>query len=323
MGTVTRLPAEGAALIALDWGTTMLRAYLLDADGAVVSERAEPWGIMQLGARDFVTACRDVSSEWSSRPDLPVIASGMIGSANGWMEAPYRTAPAGAAELASALVRVRDTKVLIVPGVSQTYGTPDVMRGEETQAIGAIALRSDLGGDSLLLFPGTHSKWVRIRDERIDTFSTYMTGELYGVLRSHSILGRLANGGADLLSADAGIAAFVLGVTTALDSERGTESLLFSARSRVLLGDLRAEASLEYLSGILIGGELRSALADGRKPDALVGDRALCARYSTALGLFGIRDVPVIEGAAPIGLWQIAIAAGLCSRTVAFTGGTQ
>jgi 2-dehydro-3-deoxygalactonokinase len=168
-----------------------------------------------------------------------------------------------------------------------------------------------------LIFPGTHSKWVHVRDEKISSFSTYMTGELFAVLRNHSILGRLAGDSAAPAS-DAAAHAFALGVRAARDSRRGTEALLFSARSRVLLGDMPADVSLEYLSGILIGGELRSALADERKPAALVGDLTLCTRYANALAAFGVTKVPVIEDAAPAGLWAIAVAAGLCSGAAAF-----
>ena len=319
MGTVARPAPEGGALIALDWGTTMLRAFLVDAAGVVSAERAEPWGIMQVAHRDFAGACRDITIQWSTATELPIIASGMIGSANGWMDAPYRPTPAGAEELASALVQVAGTKLHIIPGVSQQHGSVDVMRGEETQAIGALSLVPSLGDGALLVFPGTHSKWVRIRDHRIVSFSTYMTGELYGVLRTHSILGRLADGTTHVLSTDEGDAAFALGVTTARDSTRGTEALLFSARARVLLGNLRAAASLDYLSGLIIGGELRDALGDAMAPDALVGDAALCARYMAALALFGIPDVPRIDRAAPTGMWQIAHAAGLIARPAAFT----
>ncbi|MDQ2668819.1 MAG: 2-dehydro-3-deoxygalactonokinase, partial [Gemmatimonadota bacterium] len=265
MATETSPRTAPGALIALDWGTSMLRAYLIDATGTVTGERAEPWGIMQLGARDFASACREVTTQWSSAAELPVIASGMVGSANGWVEAPYCAAPAGVCELAAALRVVPGAPVHIVPGVSQRIDAADVMRGEETQAIGALALNARFRDDALLIFPGTHSKWVHVRNDRISTFNTYMTGELFAVLRDHSILGRLADA-SPVRAGYPAANAFALGVRTARDSRRGTEALLFSARSRVLLGDMAAEVSLEYLSGIIIGGELQSALDGEAKP---------------------------------------------------------
>jgi 2-dehydro-3-deoxygalactonokinase len=306
----TRAPAS-PALIGLDWGTTSLRAYLMDATGTVIGERLEPWGIMHLGDRDFARTRSDITDQWAGAADLPVIACGMVGSANGWMDAPYCPVPAGVSELAAALRIVDGTKVHIVPGVSQRREAADVMRGEETQAIGVLAMNHRLPDDSLMIFPGTHSKWVHVRNGRIASFSSYMTGELFAVLRDHSILGRLADASTPP-SSDSAASAFAFGVRAARDSRRGTEALLFSARSRVLVGEMPADVSLEYLSGVLIGGELRSALADERKPAALVGERSLCARYGNALAAFGVTKVPVIEDAAPAGIWAIAVAAGLC-----------
>jgi 2-keto-3-deoxy-galactonokinase len=288
----------------------------MDATGAAVAERAEPWGIMQLGARDFASVFAEVTSEWKAGSDLPVIAAGMVGSANGWLEVPYCDAPAGASELAAGLRAVDGTRVHIIPGVSQRDPAADVMRGEETQAIGAIAMDDRLQYDALLIFPGTHSKWVHISNGKISRFSTYMTGELFSVLRNHSILGRLTDSSVKP-TAESAAAYFARGVRAARDSRNGTEALLFSTRSRVLMGDMPAEAAPEYLSGLLIGGELRSALADERKPAAVVGERALCLRYANALAAFGITKVPIIEDAAAAGLWAVACAAGLCpSATV-------
>ena len=308
MATATEAPA----LIALDWGTSTLRAYLLAGDGRVLDQRSEPWGIMQVGGRPFADVYRDATDQWSAHR-LPAIACGMVGSAQGWIEASYCAVPAGAAELARALAPVDGVDVRIVAGVSQAGGAADVMRGEETQVIGALSLCPPLRRDALVICPGTHSKWIRVRDQRIASFTTHMTGELYGVLSTHSILGRFA-GAAVPPSPDAGSEAFILGVRTVRDSPRHTTALLFSARARVLMGDLRPEVSLEYLSGLLIGGELKSSLVDGATPDALIGEPALCARYALALGELGIAEVLVIDGTAPRGLWEIACAAGLCSH---------
>ena len=303
--------SSSPALIGLDWGTTSLRAYLIDVTGSVMAERAEPWGIMQLGERDFARARSDITTQWVSAGELPVIACGMVGSAQGWIEVPYCPAPAGATEIAGALVRVTGTNVHLVAGVAQ-YGEADVMRGEETQVIGALCLHDGLQRDARVVCPGTHSKWVTLKDGRIDAFTTYMTGELYAVLTAHSILGRLARN--NVTSAPKALEdAFRLGVRAARNSKRDSASLLFSARARALLGEIRPEASLDYLSGLLIGSEVRDGLNAGATPIALIGDAVLCGRYVDALHEFDVADTRVIAQSAPRGLWRIAEAAGLCA----------
>lgn len=301
------------ALIGLDWGTSSLRAYLMDASGTVIGERSEPWGIMHLGDRDFARAHRDVTSHWPEADDLPVIACGMVGSAQGWLETPYCPAPAGAAELARSLSTVPGTRVHVVAGVAQR-AKPDVMRGEETQIIGALSRHARMARDCRVVCPGTHSKWVTVRHGHIAAFTTYMTGELYAVLTEHSILGRFARGRIEPDPADASDA-FRLGVRTARDSEHDSASLLFSARARVLLGDVRPDASLAYLSGVLIGSEVRSGLSGEGAPAALLGDPELCSRYADALREFDVVDVELIAESAPRGLWDIATAAQLCSTS--------
>ena len=291
-------------LVALDWGTSSLRAYLLGDDGRILDRRAEPWGILQLPEHDFRGAYDRITGDWSQvHAPLSAIASGMIGSAQGWIEAPYVDLPAGLEQLARGLASVPGTRLRIVPGVAQRGSSPNVMRGEETQIVGALAAQPALA-DGLLVLPGTHSKWVRLAGGRVTGFATYMTGELYSVLRMHSILGRLAPAGAEALTPDS--EAFARGVLAAQRSSEGLGPLLFSARASVLVGDLAAGSSLEYLSGILIGDELRGGLAGGERPAALIGDPTLCARYVSALQLLGIVGVAVLEDAAPAGLWTIA-----------------
>jgi 2-dehydro-3-deoxygalactonokinase len=191
----------------------------------------------------------------------------------------------------------------VVPGISQRGSSPDVMRGEESQIVGALAAQPGLA-DELVVLPGTHSKWVRLAGGRVREFTTYMTGELFAVLRAHSILGRLAPAGAGDVGADSG--AFARGVLAAQRSSGGLAPLLFSARASVLLGDLTAESSLEFLSGILIGDELHAGLAAGQRPAALIGDPGLCARYLAALDLLEVSGVRILDDAAPAGLWAIA-----------------
>ncbi|HEX2941290.1 MAG TPA: 2-dehydro-3-deoxygalactonokinase, partial [Rhodopila sp.] len=253
-----------AQLIALDWGTSSLRAYLIGGSGRILDRRTEPWGIMQVPAGEFAARFDTITSSWRARwPRLPALAAGMIGSAQGWVEAPYCPCPAGPAELATRLVTVPNASLCIVPGVVQggagaVDARPDVMRGEETQIAGALALRPMLHRESRLVMPGTHCKWVDIKDGRIARFTTYMTGEVFAVLRQHSILGRLA--GADTPPATPDSPAFLRGVDAARDARNGVAPLLFSARALVLAGRMPASDSLDYLSGLLIGDELRNAL---------------------------------------------------------------
>lgn len=302
-------------LIGLDWGTSSLRAQLFDDQGTVLETRSRPWGIMHVPDGDFAAAYRTLVGDWrEAQPNLPAIACGMVGSRGGWREVPYAECPADVHSLAAGLLRL-DTgcgELHLVPGVMQRGDLPNVLRGEETQVFGALELEPDLSAEALLVLPGTHSKWVRVRDGRLTDFATYMTGELFAVLHEHSILGRPASEAGPAASAEA----FRLGLTTARDA--GAEGLfgrLFTARSRVLAGELGAAHSLDYLSGLLIGEELRSQVAALKgapcPPLVLIGDAALCQRYRDALALFDIHQVRLLEQATRAGLWRLAQAAGL------------
>jgi 2-dehydro-3-deoxygalactonokinase len=314
-----------ARLIALDWGTSSLRAYLLAEAGAVIEEVAFPWGIMATPDGDFAKALEKATGAWRLRqPELPMIAAGMIGSAQGWREIPYVACPAGEEELvAAATGQWNEGRAIlpIIPGLALGGDIPGVMRGEETQIVGALALAPHLAENAMLVLPGTHSKWVTVRHGKIERFTTYLTGELFAVLSKHSILGRPAQDARTKSENERHALswqAFDQGVMAiSQDPARGLSPLLFSTRSLVLSGRLSASASLDYLSGLLLGEELRCALAEratkNAAPLALIGEKALCERYLRALTLFGITDVPVIEGAAAMGLWRIA--AGIVSRT--------
>ncbi|MCF5442653.1 2-dehydro-3-deoxygalactonokinase, partial [Pseudomonas syringae] len=196
-----------AQLIALDWGTTSLRAYRLGEHGQVLEQRALSAGIMQLPTTPRLIAgqfCSDgfelafdqACGDWlDAQPDLQVIACGMVGSAQGWREAAYRETPASVNELSAALQTVRSVRgvtVHIIPGVLQRSTLPNVMRGEETQVLGVLAGLEDGQGSQPLLIglPGSHSKWVQVERGRIVHFDTFMTGEVYAALCAHTILGR-------------------------------------------------------------------------------------------------------------------------------------
>jgi 2-dehydro-3-deoxygalactonokinase len=303
-----------ARLLALDWGTSSLRAWLRGPAGHTLEARHRPWGLLHLPEGGFAAALQDIAGDWlAAAPGLPIIASGMVGSAQGWREAPYAEVPADAAALAARLLRFEalpGVMLHIVPGVRRGGARPDVMRGEETQIVGLLGPHAS--ADARLVLPGTHSKWVRVDGGRIVDFHTYMTGELFALLRDHSILGRPAREAGGGEPADE---AFDAGVAAVRDGgSPGATALLFSARTRVLAGQLRAAHSLDYLSGLLIGEELRCALPEADDGALrLVGDGALCARYQRALALYGRSASVAGADAAAQGLWQIAQRAGLCA----------
>lgn len=296
-------------LIALDWGTSSLRAYRLDDAGGIGQTRTRAWGVRQLPEGGFDAALADITAGW---PRLPRLACGMVGSRQGWLEVPYLDLPADTAQLGRAIRRVRAADGLdvhIVGGLRNPHG-PDVMRGEETQLIGALTLQPSLAAHSSWVLPGTHSKWVQVRDGAVVDFCTLMTGELFALLRQHSILAV----GADDAAPDA--VAFARGVVAARDSgAAGALSRLFSTRALMLDGALPAVSVPDYLSGLLIGEELRSAQATNRfrsaAPIQLIGDAALCARYRAAASHFDLELAEPLPDAAAHGLWHIARHAGL------------
>ncbi len=306
-------------IIGLDWGTTSLRAYLIADGGTVVECSSRPWGIQNVPDGNFAKALSDTIGDWRIRhASLPIIASGMIGSRGGWREVPYAPCPADPSTLAAGLLTVElmDGCVHLVPGVIHRGEFPNVMRGEETQILGALAGDPILASLSLVVLPGTHSKWVLICNGLIESFLTHMTGELFAILREHSILGRPVRETLPEKSDDA----FLRGLHAAKSSAaEGLSTRLFSARSLFLTGELLAEHTLEYLSGLLIGEEIRSALVThdpaSLPPIVLIGDRDLCSRYQTSFAKFGLHRVRVLEDTAPRGLWMIAQAHGLVSST--------
>ncbi|MGH8159706.1 MAG: 2-dehydro-3-deoxygalactonokinase [Rhodanobacter sp.] len=298
-------------LIGLDWGSTHLRAYRFDERGRIEDVRALSCGIRQLPAGGFAEAFAQAVSGW---PQAPVLTCGMVGSRNGWLEVPYLDTPVHIDRLATALTTLTapDGRTLhLVPGLRDP-GRPDVMRGEETQVAGVLAQFPEASHRGQLLLPGTHSKWASVRDGAVTRFATVMTGELYALLSQHSILGAALPPPID------DDAAFRRGVVTAHDSgAAGAFSRVFSARTLMLDGTLAPAAVADYLSGLLIGDELRMALAadwiDAREPVLMAGDGALCARYLKAADAFGLHLVHAPDITTARGLWLIAAEAGLVS----------
>lgn len=320
-----------AQLIALDWGTTSLRAYRLGEHGRVLEQRSFSAGIMQLPdtprmiagvmcSDGFELAFDQACGDWlDAQPSLPVIACGMVGSAQGWREAVYRETPASVSGLSSALQPVRSLRgvdVHIIPGVLQRSALPNVMRGEETQVLGVLAgLPAEQALQPLLIgLPGSHSKWVHAADGCIVHFDTFMTGEVFSALSNHTILGRTMQsaGAFDEVAFDRGVA-----VALSADGAAGPLSTIFSCRTLGLTGQLSASAQPDYLSGVLIGHELAALAAlqinqSGQLPAVvLLGGEQLCLRYSRALQACGFARVTVAEQATERGLWQVAVQAGL------------
>jgi len=292
-------------LIAVDWGTSSLRAALLDGQGRVLAEHSSARGILTVAPGEFapvlVAACADLA-----RPAGHFyLLSGMVGSRQGWKEAPYCPCPAGFAAISARLAWVEAGAQLgrcaIVPGLSHEHlGVPDVMRGEETQVLGALDL---LGLDEgLFVLPGTHSKWVRVRAGRIEGFSTFMTGEFYALLRKHSILARTMPAEDGALDEQA----FKQGVARAWQAGSLLHSA-FSARTLSLFERLPAAALPSYLSGLVIGEELRSQQLDAAQgPVVVIGAPELTRRYEFALRDFGLTVRCVGAEATWRGLWAIA-----------------
>lgn len=319
------------ALIGLDWGTSSLRGYLFAGAGRVIESRAEPWGMNHLPAGGFPAAFRGLVGAWQRQwPALPVLAAGMVGSRQGWREVPYVDCPADVGAIARGLMAFDSEagRIHLVPGVIQRGPLPNVLRGEETQVFGRLAGGRAFAADSLVVLPGTHAKWVQVRDGRIIGFETFMTGELFAVLREHSLLGRPAReAAAAAIDATAGAAAFARGLAVARDSgPAGIAGRLFTTRSLYLTGELPPAATLDYLSGLLVGEEIRSGSAGHRAaglepgpggrplpPIVLIGEPLLCERYREAFAAFGVPEVDVVGDSAAAGLWQVAREAGLVS----------
>ena len=267
-------------LIAVDWGTSSLRAARIAADGAVLEERSSQRGILTVAPGGFPAVLNETCGDWLADPATPCLVSGMAGSRQGWQEAPYCPCPAGFAEVARTLHWIEPRRIALVPGLScEQQGVPDVMRGEEVQVFGAM----DLLGvrDGVFVLPGTHSKWVRVVDGRIASFATFMSGEVYALLRQHSILARMMPAEDGELVGEA----FLRGVRHAQHSGTLLHAA-FSARTLALFGRMPASDLPSYLSGLVIGEELR--MRDATQPSVvLVGSPALTRRYELGLQELG------------------------------------
>jgi len=292
-------------LLAIDWGSSALRGALLDADGRVLEERQAARGLLTIEPGGFPAVFDAHFGDWMREPGTRCLMAGMVGSRQGWAEAPYCACPAGLDEIVAALAPVHDATgaagadIAIVPGVScERTGVPDVMRGEEIKVLGALEL---LGVDAAeILMPGTHSKWASVAGGRIRRFATAMSGEFYALLREHSILARTLPADEEGFDAEA----FDRGVDRALQGE-GLLQTAFSVRTLALFERLPPRAGASYLSGLVIGEELRGRPLEGVDEVVLIGAPRLAERFERTLCRIGRRVRRFGEEAAWRGLWAV------------------
>ena len=269
--------------IALDWGTTSFRAYEVNAEGAVVNQVAAPEGILSVKDGAFEAALETHIGAWDKA--LPIVASGMITSRQGWVECAYAQCPASASDLAKSITlktTASGRNVHFITGLHYTSPSigHDVLRGEETQVFGSLA-----SGATHFITPGTHSKWISVVGDRIESFATYMTGETFALYRNHSILGRLMQDGPQ------DDAVFARGVEKAFAAPADLLHQLFATRTLGLFNDIAPEKLASYLSGVLIGSEVASA-SMGHDHDAkyrVLAAPALAANYLNALKIAGLK----------------------------------
>ena len=272
-----------STLLGIDWGTSNRRAYLVDRDGRVLANYSDDQGALAVRGR-FPAALAELLARMQVGSDVPVVMSGMVGSASGWQEVPYLSTDVALSELTRHLARVDDPALggrfcAIVPGYCQRARAIDVMRGEETQLLGAVAQGRS---DGWIVLPGTHSKWVLLQRGRIARFSTFMTGELFAALGAGGTLAPLFKESVD------DDAAFAAGVLEAR-ARAPLSNALFGVRARVVAKAMPASQARDFASGLLIGAEFVAA-QDHQVEGAisLLGSPALLARYARAAALFNI-----------------------------------
>lgn len=286
-------------LVAVDWGTSSLRGALLDAQGRVLEQQSHARGILSVPPGGFGAVFASLFGDWMAAPGTRCLIAGMAGSQQGWVEAPYCPCPAGLDEVAGQIIDIEPGRIAIVPGLRDEYeGIPDVMRGEEVQIFGAMALTGLR--DGLFVLPGTHNKWARVAQGRVAGFRTCMTGEFYALLSQHSILARTLDADAPLNEA-----AFLAGVTRA-DNGQGLLHNAFGTRTLALFDRMPKAQLASYLSGLLIGDELRTQALQAGSEVVLIGSPALTQRYALALGAAGLRTRTLGAEATWAGLHALA-----------------
>ena len=296
-----------SGFIALDWGTSSFRAYLLNTDGTFKETISAPHGILAVKDAAFDETLESHIGHWDK--SLPIMASGMITSRQGWVELPYVACPANLKSIAAAVhphTSKQGRKLFFVPGISYRSpdGIPDVIRGEETQVLGASQ-----GGTEHFVTPGTHSKWIDVSNGSITRFSTYMTGEVFALLQKHSILGRLMTG------ETTHPAAFEQGIRASLSDPAGFLHRIFSTRTLALFNEMPTDHLSSYLSGQVIGTEIAHAIAKNLTGAQyqILATPVLGEHYMTAMKIAGLNVSYGEPDVAVKGLRRIAMAAGLIS----------
>jgi len=287
-------------LIGVDWGSTHIRAFRFDDRGNVAETRRASRGAAGLAPNAYEGALRDLLCDWLDAP-ATILICGMAGSREGWIEAPYLSCPCNLSALSGTLVSAPGRlDAHIVPGLTtqDENGLHDVLRGEETQILGAQPEH-----DAWLITPGTHSKWAELRDGAVTRFRTYMTGEVFRLLAAQSALSKTLDNDAAFDGS-----AFDLGATRGLDGGAITH-LSFAVRAQALFGALSPQAAKSYLSGLLIGAEIADGLRLAeQRPIVVVGAEDIASIYQRAFALAAVREVTLVNGetAAARGLWRLA-----------------
>lgn len=283
---------DKAEWIAVDWGTSNLRAWVFGPDNALITRLDSERGMGSLTPDEFEPTLLDLISPHLGDTTTPVICCGMVGARQGWREAAYVTvpcAPPGVGEATKVAAKDRRIHPVILPGMKQS-APADVMRGEETQIAGFIAENPDFAG--VICLPGTHTKWAHVSAGEIVSFRTFMTGEMFALLSSQSVLRHSVqrDGWDD--------AEFSAAASDMLGRTQDLASLLFGLRAETLVNDMGAATAKSRLSGMLIGLELA-----GAKPYwlgqriAFVGDPKLSRLYEIALEIQGV-PVELTDGDA-------------------------
>ncbi|UHS55763.1 2-dehydro-3-deoxygalactonokinase [Agrobacterium vaccinii] len=283
-----------AAFVAVDWGTTSFRLWLISTSGDIIGERRSAEGMTTAMRTGFSEVLASHLEALAAPAGLPVIICGMAGARQGWVEAGYVDVPANLSDVLNGAVQVpgQASDVRILPGLAQrAVETPDVMRGEETQLLGALSADYRTG-QQLVCMPGTHSKWVSVSDLKVTGFSTFMTGELFDVISKHSILSHAVSE-ADAFTGD--LAAFRTAVMDAYANPQMATNRLFTVRSGQLLHGLSATDAKAKLSGTMIGLEIAGAHSTAPK-DAkvvLIASGALGDLYKAAFDALSIEFVTI------------------------------
>jgi len=282
------MPDRPYSCIAVDWGTSNRRAWALGPAGEILQQRADDKGLLAHADRGFAQSLERFLADWlAAAPNIPIVMAGMVGSRMGWIEVPYLSAPLQLTDLAQHLAlagNIAGSACWIVPGLSiDDPVQPEVMRGEECQMLGALL--NNAAHSNLFVLPGTHSKWAWVVDGRLTSFRTYITGELFDLLCRSGTLAQLMTG------TDENDAAFARGIAASADAE--LLNRIFSVRTFGLFGKMPATALRSYLSGLLVGTEMRDALAawpEAAQADATcIGSAAMIARYQGAAAQLGLR----------------------------------